>query len=536
MTIMGNTKHMSGRWKRTFLAATMLGATLIASQAQAKTLVIARDMDINSLDIHRTWCDTCQIFNSSVYEGLVTLDADNKVVPVIAESWTTNADQSEFTFKLNPKATFADGSKVEAKDVKWSFERLKNIKGNASGLAETLASVETPDESTVVIKTIGPNSEFLNVASSSYYGIINSDLAMAEGKATAAADADQSDTSEAWFLANSAGAGPYVLQSYEPKAELRLKANENYWRAKPDVDEVVFRQVGSAVSQSQQLESGQVDIAMQLDPETAKTVTNPDIQVDSAPSYNFIYVAIGPGALANPVKMVPEVREAISLAIDRPALLEFTLSGQGQLISTPIPIGFPGGTGHAIPEYNPEKAKELLAAAGHPDGFTLETVYPALNVYGVDFTLMMQKIQQDLAKVNIKLDLKPVEFSAWRERANGDHIPLTAVYFAPDFFGSSQYIQNFGLFEGGLWANRAGGKNDPSFLLTETKTLLADALKAPLEDAEKIWFQAGEAVKNANVILPMLSPNLIIAYNKKVSGVRNSACCVLPLSEIKLAE
>ncbi|MFP3590273.1 ABC transporter substrate-binding protein, partial [Paraburkholderia sp. SIMBA_055] len=76
-----------------------------------------------------------------VYEGLLSLDKDNKVVPVLAESYATSDDQTEFTFKINPKAVFSDGSRVEAKDVKWSWERLKNVKGSPSFLADTIASI-----------------------------------------------------------------------------------------------------------------------------------------------------------------------------------------------------------------------------------------------------------------------------------------------------------------------------------------------------------------------------------------------------------
>ncbi|TIU43278.1 MAG: hypothetical protein E5W31_03955, partial [Mesorhizobium sp.] len=115
---LGNFNRISRHWKN-LAAATMLGGlAATAMPAEAKTLVIARDMDVNSLDIDRSWCDTCMIYNAAVYDGLLALDKDNKLVPVIAESWTVNDDQTVFTFKLNPKATFSDGSKVEAKDVK----------------------------------------------------------------------------------------------------------------------------------------------------------------------------------------------------------------------------------------------------------------------------------------------------------------------------------------------------------------------------------------------------------------------------------
>ena len=523
------------RW-RSLAAATMLvGLTVATMPANAKTLVVARDMDINSLDIPRAWCDTCMIYNAAVYESLLMLDANNKPVPSIAESWSANADQTVFTFKLNPKATFADGSKVEAKDVKWSIERLKNIKGSASSLVETIASVEAPDAETVIVKTTGPNSELPNVLAASYLGVVNSDVAQSEGKATAAEDAAQTDQAEAWFLSHSAGSGPFVLDSYQPGAELRLKRNEKYWREPAKIDEVVIRQVGDAVAQAQLLQSGQTDIAMNIDPETAKTLTGPDVKVESAPSNNFVYLTISPGAVANPVKMTPEIREAISIAVDRNSLIDFTVGeGNARLISVPFPLDFPGGANHAIPEYNPDKAREILQKAGHADGFTLNATYPKLNVYGVDFTLAMQKIQQDLAKVNIKLDLKPVEFPNWREMATKDHIPISFVFFAPDFYGTSQYVNYFGLGPDTPWAKRGGAERDPSFLLPESQTMLAEALKSTPEQAEKIYFDIGEKIKAQNVIIPMMSPNTILAYSAKVHGLRNSPSSNVPLYEISL--
>ncbi|MBC2887092.1 ABC transporter substrate-binding protein [Ochrobactrum sp. CM-21-5] len=519
------------------MAATLLTALpAVASAQSTNSLVIARNMDINSLDPHRTFCDTCQIYDSAVYEGLLSLDKDNQIVAVLAKSYTANGDQTEFTFKINPKAVFSDGSKVEAKDVKWSWERLKNVRGSPSFLADTIASIETPDEETVVVKTQASNSEFYNVVASPYFGIVNSDVAAADANALNGADAAQKDNAEAWFLANSAGSGPFVLGAYEPNSELRLKRNVNYWREAPKVDEVVIRQVKDAVAQAQMLENGSADIAMQIDPETAKTIRNKDVKVDSIHSYNFIYLALSPGAKSNEVPLTADVREAISAAIDRESLLDFMLGDKGQLIAAAIPIGFPGGSDHKIPEYNPQKAKELLAKAGHPDGFKLEATYPNLNVYGVDFTQMMQKIQQDLSKVNVNVELQPVSFATWREKVNGDGIPMTAVYYAPDFYGTSQYVDAFGLAKDSLWAKRAGEARDPSFVINEIPQIMADALKSPLDEADKVWFKAGEVMSAANVIIPMLSPDVILAYNNRVNGVRYSACCNLPLAEISISK
>jgi peptide/nickel transport system substrate-binding protein len=516
------------------LAAAAAVFSLSAPQvfAQEKALVIARDMDVNALDPARAWCDTCQIYNTSVYEQLVTLDKDNKLQPLLAKSWTSNADQTEFTFILDPAAKFSDGSPVEAKDVKWSFERLKNMKGNAAFLADPSASIDTPDAQTVTIKLSAPNSEFLNQAAAGFLGIINSDVAMANG-ALADETTAEKDSSETWFLSNSVGSGPFVLAAYEPNAELRLARNENYWRTKPAVPEVIFRQVKDAVAQAQMLQSGEVDIAMQIDPETAKSLEGTSAVVEKVPSYNFVYIALSPGAKATPIDMTPDVREAISIAIDRTSLIDFILGGAGRPLAAPIPLGFPGGDGHAIPEYNPEKAKEMLAAAGHPDGFTLQSIYPDMNVYGVDFNLMMQKIQQDLSKVGVTLELQPVPFANWRETANGDHIPLTAVFFAPDFFGTSQYIDVFGMQEGSVWAKRAGGATIPGIINPRPGELKAAALAAPTaEEANKLWTEAAQEMINNKIIIPMASPDLILAYGPNVKGVRYSACCNLPLAEI----
>lgn len=514
------------------LATTVLGGLAGTARAEERALVIARDMDVNSLDPARAWCDTCQIYNTSVYEQLVTLDKDNKIVPLLASSWEVNKEQTKFTFKLDPAAKFSDGSPVESKDVKWSFERLKNIKGNGAFLAEPVSSIETPDAKTVIISLSAPNSEFLNQVSAGFLGIINSDVAIANGALSDATAADK-DKSENWFLTHSAGSGPFVLASYEPNSELRLKRNPAYWRKAAAVPEVVFRQVKDAVAQAQMLQSGSADIAMQIDPETAKTLTGPNVVVEQVPSFNFVYIALSPGAKANTVKLTPEVREAISVAIDRTALIDFTLGGAGRPIASPVPLGFPGGDGHAIPAYDVKKAKELLQKAGLEKGFTLKSIYPDMNVYGVDFSLMMQKIQQDLSKVGIKVELSPVPFANWREAANGDHIPLTAVFFAPDFFGTSQYVDVFGLSAGSVWAKRAGAATDPSLVNTKTGPLAQKALAAPTaEEANKLWFQAAQEMANDRIIIPMVSPNLILAHTKNVKGLRYSACCNLPLAEL----
>lgn len=518
--------------QHTAIAALALAAMAQPTFAQESPLVIARDIDVNSLDPARGWCDICQIYMTSVYEQLVTLDKDNKITPLLAESWDINADQTVFTFHLDPDATFSDGTPVEAKDVKWTFDRLKNLKSNASFLVDTVQSVEEVDPSTVTITLTGSNSEFMGQIAAGMLSIINSDVAGENGALSDETAAAQDD-SEQWFLTHSAGSGPFVLTSYEPNAELRLARNDKYWRDAPALPGVIFTQAKDAVAQAQMLQSGAVDLALQVDPDTARTLEDSDVVVEQVPSYNYIYIALSPGAKSNQVDLTPTVREAISIAIDREALIDITLGGAGRPIATPIPLGFPGGDGHQIPAYDPDRAKQLLADAGHPDGFTIESVYPDANVYGVDFSIMMQKIQQDLRKVGITVELKPEPFATWREQVNTDHVPLTAVYYAPDFFGSSQYVDVFGVSEGSVWANRAGADTAPDIIDRQIDDLLTRALAAPAgQKADALWFEAGERMADNRIIIPMVSPDLIFAYRPNIEGVRYSACCALVLSEI----
>jgi peptide/nickel transport system substrate-binding protein len=526
-----------------FLLSTSLTASLLASMlvqplavqaafAADAPLVVARAMDLNSLDPARAYCDTCQIYLAAVYPPLVTLAADNKsIVPMIAKSWQVSPDATTFTFHLDGAAAFSDGTPVTAEDVKWSLERLKHMKGGPGYLMDSLKSIEIKDPQTVVITTTSPNSEFLGILSATYTGIINSKLASANG-ANANEDAATSDKSDTWFLAHSAGAGPFVLEKYTPDDSLRLARNDKYWRQKPDLPGVVLKQTADAVTQAQMLQSGTADIAMQVDPDTAKKVSSPDATFKSVPSFNFVYAAISPAAKGAPVPLTKDVREAIALALDYKGMIDFSVGGEGKLQPAAIPNGYPGTADLPAPITDVAKAKELLAKAGHPDGFEMELEFPAMNVYGVDLSLLAQKLQQDLGAVGIKLSLKPAPFTVWASDVDSPGVPFTLGFFAPDYFGSAQYVQYFGMVPDMPWAKRAGVGSQPGLDGKEQSAMYEKALAATGADQEKAYHDLGMKMIEDKIILPLLSPDLILAYRNSVGGVRYSACCNLPLDEI----
>lgn len=513
------------------LAGAALIAPLPAAAQDSDTLVIARSMDVASLDPARAFCDTCQFYLTAVYETLVTLDADNKtLVPNLAESWEVNDEFTEFTFKINPEATFADGSSVEASDVVWTFERLQNLKGSPSFLMDGLTSAEAVDDKTVKLTVDAPNSEFLNKVSAPYTGIVNAEVAKAQG-AVAAENAPEEDEAEQWFLSNSAGSGPYQLTDYSPEAELRLAANDAYYGEAPDFSEIVVTQVNDAVSQLQALETGQADIAMQVDPDTAASSRTEDVETEIVPSFNYVYVGFVPGAEGMKDVLTNDVRKALSLAIDYEGMIDFTVAGSGKKQASPIPNGFPGTADLELPEQDVEKAKQMLDDAGIED-LQLVAGFPNANIYGVDFNTMMQKLQQDWAQVGVDLELKPLTWAVWTDELAAGEWGVTGLYYAPDYYGSGQYVAYFGMRPGGTWTGRASVDNEDLVINPEIEDLYSQALAAGEETAADLYTQLGQEMIDTSIIVPLVSPDLVLAYRSDIEGVRYSACCNLPLSEI----
>jgi peptide/nickel transport system substrate-binding protein len=498
--------------------------TTAAGGASDKPLIIARGMDFfQGLDPQRAYCDSCQIFMTAVYETLIGLDSDNKtLVPRLATKWEGNADQTQFTFDLDPKAKFPDGTPVTSTDVRFSWERLKGLKGSASYLVSTVKSIDDSNPAKVVVTMSQSNSAFLAQVNASYLGIVEKKLAEAQG---ATAD-PTTDKAEPWFQANSAGSGPFMVESYQSGSELRLKRNDAYWGTKAKFPEVVMKETPTAVTQRQQLEAGAVDIAMQISTDVAKDMKSSDVTVTKVPSFNYVYVGLSPGAKGGET-LTPGVREAIKLALDYTGAIDVTVGGAGRPQASPIPNGFAGTDGLPTPKQDLAKAKDLLAKAG-VSNLTYDATYPTLNVYGVDFGTAMQKVASDLKAVGITLNLNPVELSVWGDKIGTDGIPVTMLYFAPDHTDSSQYLQYFGLVPDSQWL--AWSKQP----VNDNEVKLLNQAFATQDTAARaaVYKQLGQAMIGDDVIIPIVNPDLYLASRSNIKGMHYSACCNLDLSKL----
>lgn len=498
------------------VASFALAACSSAAPTAAKgdDLVIGRAMDLTTLDISRNLCDTCQIYNSAVYETLLRApNATDPLEPLLAEEWEANADNTQFTFTLNPDATFSDGSPVEAKDVKWSWDRIKNLQGSPAYFMAGIKSVEAPDPHTVVVTSEEPNSAFFNITTASYMGIINSDVAIAQG-ATADEDAASTDKAEDWFLKNSAGSGQYVLATYAEGSQLVMDRNDKYWGDKAAFSKVTIKEVTDPSAQLQQLQQGDIDVAMNLSFDALDQVEKDDnLSVSVEPTPNFIYVALSPGKAGGEALEDVKVRQAIREGIDYKSVIDATLAGNGQEQASPIPNGFVGTEGLELPEYNPDDAKRLLAEAGYPDGLKLDATFPTFSTYGVTSSTMFQSIQQSLSKAGVDLELSPIEFSQWVDQIDTPGFAVTAVYFAPDHPDPVQYAQYFSLAEGSVWSDRAGVEVRP-----EETRLLAKALSSSGADREAAYNQLAQEMIDDQLILPIVNPKVLLASSSDVEG------------------
>jgi peptide/nickel transport system substrate-binding protein len=505
------------------------------AEVDTTPLVIARNMDLTSLDPHRAVCDTCQFVFTSLYQTLVGLDTDNKtLIPNLAESWEISDDSTVYTFHLAPDAVFSDGSPVESKDVAFSLIRLSNLKVSLTYLVDDIVSVDTSDPKTAVVTLGTPNAEFLNNLNAAYPVIVNSDVAIEQG-ATDAEDADVSDTAEAWFIENSAGSGPYVLESFAQGDHITMTANPNYWKDPAPLATVTVRHAETAAAQAQMLETGEADIAMQIDPITARSLEGAEgVTVESTPSFNFLYIMLAPGVTSGTSHPLDDdVRQAIRMAIDYQGLIDTLLDGKASTQASPIPNGFPGSDGLEMTETDVEGAKQLLEEAGASD-ITLTLGYPSINAYGVDFGQLAQVLQQQLAEVGITLELAPDTFAVMIDKFRTQQYSANLLYWAPDYYGSAQYVGYFGLVDGARAAKNAGGSDDTP-LINQAEQDAYDAARAASDADERasLYNTAGQEMINDNVVIPLFSPDLMLTYRSDVEGVTYSACCNLVVDQLR---
>ncbi|MGO2110061.1 MAG: ABC transporter substrate-binding protein [Pseudoclavibacter sp.] len=388
-------------------------------------LSVAASAAITTWDPVRSF-STEALYLGNIYEPLLWKNPDGspeEFTPAIAESWSTSDDGLIWTFDIREGVTFHDGETVDAEAVKTSIEAAKE-NGGASFIWAPVESIEATDASTIEMHLSYPAPMDL-VAASTYGAWIVSPKAL-----------EAAATDETYFEAGvSAGTGPYTIGSYVPGDEVVLEAHEEYWNteAAPHYDVVDISITPDAVTAQQMLTAGEVDLATNIPLENVGSVADQigaEVR-ESASPFNFL-------AFFNtqrPPLDNPTVRQALSYAIPYDDIIDVGGQGYGTQSYGPVPAGvFPASD--SIPQYtyDLEKARELLAEAGYPDGgIDLTLSYSSENSSEARFVPL---IKDSFAQIGVEVTVQAELFNQQWENGKAD--PATAqdifvLYYWPTY-------------------------------------------------------------------------------------------------------
>lgn len=368
----------------------------------------------------------------SIYETLVSfVPGEEGIQPLLAESWdiAEGDDGWVLTFRLNPNATFASGNPVTAADVVYSWGRAIDINKSPAFLFIDIAqltkeNMTAVDDTTLEVKlptTVSPQV-FLSVISFSIAAVVEQ----------AAVEANLgSDMGETWLNDNSAGSGPYVLDTWERNVQVTLNANPNYWGDAPAMKRVILQNVTELANLQALIETGDADIVQDLGPEQAASLEgNPDLQLVKADSTLLVYV--GMNAMKAPLDNV-DVREAIRYAINYDDI-NTLLAGNGRVVQEIIPAGFLGHTGETYFTQDIDKAKELLAAAGVAEGTEIDFLIPVGPAPGgLEWSIIAAKIQSDVAQIGLTLNIQQTQQSELLNIYRAQEGQMVLINWGPDF-------------------------------------------------------------------------------------------------------
>jgi ABC-type transport system substrate-binding protein len=339
----------------------------------------------------------------NIYSGLTTYDSSTgKIIPDLAESWEIAQDQKTWTFKLRKGVQWQKGyGELTSADVKYSYGRMMDPATASPYRAEfnNVEEISTPDPLTVVIKLKRPDGNFLHQVANYHQGQVVKKEAIEKA-------GDQ-------YKWNPVGTGPFAFESYTPGAQIILARHDGYFRGPAKLEKILFSIIKDDETAAVALQSGELDLAMRVTPtETLKRLQSDDKFLLNSGAGGIALTIFNPKF--EPFKDV-RVRQAWAHAIDREALVKATTPLTAKKF-TNILNDWMDIYAADVPTYgyDPEKAKKLLAEAGHASGFTVKL----LGTSATGVTEAQQLEKSYLSKVGINLEFELVDTPTFNTRRN----------------------------------------------------------------------------------------------------------------------
>lgn len=411
-----------------------------AGTAKKSVLILGTDIsDTNSLDPQRQFVISAPITEHIAYETLVTMTPGSysEVKPLLATKWELVDNGTAWVFSLRPNVKFVTGNPMTAADVKFTFERLKYLKDDASALAENIARVDVINPLTAKVVMVDKTQPLVPILIAPNFGIIDSKVVREQG-GLSTPDADKNDKATAYLDQRSAGTGPYTITKWSRSTEIELVRNPNYWREQPPFERVLIRHVPDSATQVLQVKRGDIDAALNLTFDQVKSLSGTaGINIVKGQSLDFMYIAFTSSPTLSQPLGNKLARQALMHAIDYDGIIKGLLGGDAVRPASFIPIGLGGSTTELTRQIgyrqDLDKAKSLLAQAGYPNGFAFDLAYgTAADVGGVSYEVVAQKVQADLARVNIRANLKPMEQGNLRTAFRKGDLAATITFWNPD--------------------------------------------------------------------------------------------------------
>lgn len=427
-------------------------------------------------------------FCSNIFDGLVTLDAEGKVQPMLASDWDVSEDGLSYTFHLREGITFHNGDEMDAEDVKLSVDRF--IEESWMQFASfAVKDCEIVDDHTVTINLKYAYGNFLSMLW--YCAIIDADY--------------YNSVSTEEFARNPIGTGAYKFVEWTAGQNVKLTANEEYWNGAPSIKNLTFNFIADTNTALVALETGEADMAFgtALSAVTFQQAqSNEKLATDSTVGNSFYYTNF------NSSRIPKEVRQALSYAIDRETLNVMITEGTGYVGDMALVEGQEGYTTDVTTyPYDPEKAKQLLAEAGAED--LVLTFY-----YGesTDNTKLGETLQAQLSAVGVTLELEPVESGTWWATFEDGGYDISRGGYPMEIANTdSAYYDMF----------HSTGTFNVSRISNPEIDALLDEARTELDSAKRneIYIKVNQILAEEAYFVPLYFQASTVVYNAGLKGV-----------------
>jgi peptide/nickel transport system substrate-binding protein len=488
------------RFARLLLAGVVLSGT--PAFAEDREIAIGFGAAVTSTDPHFHNLSTNTMIARHFFESLVAQDAQLRLQPGLAVSWRP-LDDTTWEFKLRQGVKFHDGSTFDAKDVVATFKRAPNVPNSPSSFAISLTSVKD-------VEIVDPYT--IHIATEKPAPLLPNDLAN-----ILIIPANLVDAPTAAFNAGTAmiGTGPFKFVDFVPGDRITMVRNDAYWGAKPPWRKVTFRIITNPAARVAALRAGElqmIDVVPTAD--IAALKRDPQVRVSNAISNRVIYLHMdqwrdptpfaadkaGRPLARNPLKDL-RVRQALSKAINRPAVVERVMEGQAIPAGQLLPDGFFGVSPNLkVERFDPAGAKKLLAEAGYPDGFRL-TVHGPSDRY-INDAKVLQAVAQMFSRVGVETQVEILPWSTFITRASKPEFSLILVGWGADTGETSSPLRSLLATydrEKGLGQGNRGRYSNPRLdaVLSQALATVSDAAR------EKLLWQGDEIAIGDLGIIPL---------------------------------